>query len=370
MKTPFCQPRFTGQRFDEHTLPVDVARDLAAYEILLVELAKHLYLQDHPDRQRAPKGFASGFRLDIERIDPGSASPLLALVLPGALALAGGGQDYFESARDLIAACVAAPQDRLPDRFPKELLSHFNQFGRSLREGEAMELPLTATANAVSDVARLSPERRKKLVLAANEEYEREISLLGHIEEVDFAKSTFRLKLADGGQAIVPMPDSFQNTARTYGGRSRHQINVVGIGTFDSWDRLQKVVSVDTLEVVKNHVLSTRLDEISMLENGWFEGCGLAPDAEKLADVSGKLIADYPDKLPLPQIVPTQDGNLLLEWQAQGDPSLDIDLTLLQASFHAFGVNDADVERDFMLDAAGWQSLFVFLTENIEARQV
>lgn len=81
MKTDFAQPRFTGTRFDEHTLPVDVARDLAAYESLIVDLAKHLYLTNHPERQRVPKGFAANFRLDIDRIDPGSAMPNLVVVL-------------------------------------------------------------------------------------------------------------------------------------------------------------------------------------------------------------------------------------------------------------------------------------------------
>ncbi|WP_395643910.1 hypothetical protein [Rudaea sp.] len=365
MKTEFSQPRFTGARFDDHTLPVDVARDLAAYEILIVELAKHLYLKNHPDRQRVPKGFASNFRLDIERIDEGSTKLLLALVLSGALALTGGEQDHFAQARDLIAVCIAAPENALPAEFPKELLVHFNQLGRSLREDEALELPLPGANNA----ARLTQTKRKLLVLAADQVYERDISLIGYIEEVDFARSTFRLKLVDGGQSTVPMPDSFQNTARTYGGRSRHQINVVGVGTYDSWDRLQKVVSVDALEVIKNHAISARFDEITQLESGWFEGDGLAPDADEMSAVSEKLIADYPDKLPLPQIAPKQDGNLLLEWKAEGDPSLDINLTSSLASFHAFGEHGEDVERDFNLDTAGWQSLFAFLGDNIRVRE-
>src|SRR5574337_1387532 len=366
MKIDFSQPRFTGARFDEHTLPVDVARDLAAYEALIVELAKHLYLKNHPDRQRVPKGFASSFRLDIERIDAGSTKPMLALVLSGALALTGGEQDYFQKARDLIADCIAAQENSLPADFPKESLVHFNQFGRSLREDEALELPLRDGGHA----ARLTQEKRKRLVLAADQVYEREISLVGLIEEVDFARSTFRLKLADGGQATVPMPDSFQNSARTFGGRPRHQVNVVGVGTFDSWDRLQKVVSVDALEINKNFAISARFDEISQLGNGGFEGGGLASDVERLSSVAEKLIADYPDRLPLPQIVLKQDGNLLLEWRAEGDPSLDVDLASLQASFHAFDPQDADVERDFNLDTpTGWQVLFTFLGDNIKIRQ-
>lgn len=366
MKTNFSQPRFTGARFDEHTLPVDVARDLAAYETLIIELAKHLYLENHPDRQRVPKGFAANFRLDIERIDEGSAKPLLALVMAGALALQGGERDYFERARDLVAECVAAPVAALPENFPKALLGHFNQFGRSLREDETLELPLPG---GNTPPARLTQEKRKQLVLAADQVYEREITLLGHIEEVDFAKSSFRLRLIDGGQAIVPMSDPFHIHARTYAGRVRHIINVTGIGTYDAWDRLQKVISVDLLEVTKNYDISTRFDEISQLKNGWFDGNGLAPDADALSRIFEKLIADYPDKLPLPLIAPKQDGNLLLEWNAGGDPSLDIDLTTLQASFHSFDENGDDKERDFRVDSSGWPELLAFLSENIKALQ-
>ena len=112
-----------------------------------------------------------------------------------------------------------------------------------------------------------------------------------------------------------------------------------------------------------------RFDELSQLEAGWFEGSGLAPNAEGLSSVAKKLIADYPDNLPLPQIVPKQDGNLLLEWRSEGEPSLDIDLASLHASFHAFGTNDEDVEGDFSLDPGGWKSLFAFLNDNIKVQK-
>ncbi|UUE99040.1 hypothetical protein NDY24_04155 [Xanthomonas hortorum pv. pelargonii] len=105
------------------------------------------------------------------------------------------------------------------------------------------------------------------------------------------------------------------------------------------------------------------------LKNGWFAGSGLAPDADRLSSVSEKIIADYPDKLPSPIIVSKQDGNILLEWKVEGDPSLDIDLTNLQASYHAFGADEEDVERDFNLDPVGWQSLFAFLNDTIKVQQ-
>jgi len=228
MKTEFVQPRFEGARFDEHTLPLDVAKDLAAYETLVVELAKHLYLQHHPERQRVLKGFAADFHLHLERVDDGCARPLLSVVAAGAPALGAGANAYFERARDLISACIAAQDGQLPAEFPRELLVHFNQVGRSLRADERMELSVAGGATAV-----LSPERRKNLVLAADKVYEREIELSGTIGEADWEKSTFRLRLADASFAVIPMPESFHVQARKFGGRNRYQVTVKWICTYD-----------------------------------------------------------------------------------------------------------------------------------------
>lgn len=82
MKSEFLHPRFDDARFAEHTLPLEVARDLAAYETLVVALAKYLYSQEHS-----------------ERVDDGSAKPRLSIVTADAVALGAGANLYFERAR-------------------------------------------------------------------------------------------------------------------------------------------------------------------------------------------------------------------------------------------------------------------------------
>ena len=370
MDQNFVQPRFTGARFDSHTLPVDVARDLAAYEALLIDLAKRLFLHDHPERQRVPKGF-SDVHLAIVGVKEGSAKPILALVNTTVIAAqlslfdAGVSNSYFTQARDLIAECIAASESALPDKFPKELLSHFNQLGRSLREGEALELSRKDTAQT----AVLSPARRKNLVLAANAVYEREVELGGYIGEADWEKGTFRLRQADGNQTTVPMPENFYDKIRQSGGRSRDYVFVKGVAAYDSWERLQKVIAVEFLEIIKNFQLTMQFDELAQLEAGWYEGQGTAPDKNKLEIIAQILTDSYPEHLPLPTIVPTQDGNLLLEWNAEGDPSTDIDLGGMKASFHAFGAKGEDVEADFDLSADGGLELFfAFLSAHIQSK--
>lgn len=361
MKSDFLQPRFDGARFSEHTLPLDVARDLVAYERLVLELAKRLFLTDHPERQRVPKGFGADFHLHLQRIDDGCARPLLALVAAGALSLGDGANGYFERARDLITECIGASEGQLPADFPSDLLIHFNQIGSSLRPDETMEFPIGG-----GRVATLNPARRKNLVLAAATVYERPIELNGPIVEANWEKSSFQMRLADGTLVTVPMPESFHPQARSYGGRVRDHVTVKGFASYDSWDKLQKVVSVDSLEVQKDFHLAARFDELRSLESGWHDGAGIAPNKEALDQIADRLVGHFPESLPLPAIVPTPEGNLLLEWNSPGDPSLDISLADMTAEFHAFR-EETDVEESFALASPDeWKRLFAALAKNIQ----
>ena len=211
----------------------------------------------------------------------------------------------------------------------------------------------------------LTPAKRKSLVLAGDRTYEKEAELLGSIAEADWEKSSFRLRLTDGRQITVPMPDSLHATVRKLGGAFRHHVSLKGVVAYDAWDQPRKVVSVETLDVVLNHALAARLDEIAQLQDGWLEGQGLAPNADQLATVTDWL-SSYPDQIVLPRVFPTQEGNLLLEWPGTSDPSLDINLSSMQASFHAFGPDERDIEEDFDLsNQDGWKNLFAFLERHI-----
>lgn len=361
MKVKFIQPCFVGSRFDEHTLPLEVAKDLVAYESLVVELAKELYLKEHVGRQRVPKGFDSDFHLHIEKIEEGSSKPLLSVVTSGLLALGAQGNTYFDQARDLINECIAAPIEQLPSSFPRHLLVYFNQIGQSLKPDEQLELPTSSGG----EPARLTPDRRKRLVLAADKVYEREIELVGIIEESDFGKSTFRLRMTDGSQATIPMPDSFRDRSRDCLGKDRVQVIVKGVGTYDSWDKLQKVISIHSLSVQNNYQLASAFDRLTDLTDGWLDGAGFAPDKDKLEDVAEQFIQNYPEQASLPAIIPTPEGNLLLEWDREGTPSLDINLSELSGYFHCMSAQ-GDVERDFSLtDKKAWQDFFDFLATTV-----
>jgi len=305
----FIQPRFTGRRFEEHTLPVSAARDLAAYEELVIELARHLYRVNHKERERVPKGFAEDFQLHIERIDDGSARPLLSMFLAGALVNCI--PPEITQAKDLINEVIATEDGGdLPSQFPKEFYRYFNRIGRSLEKDEAIEWTPDVPGNRTV----LNAAKRKRLVLADQETYEAEVDIVGQVEELNARKKTGILRTADYGAVDFEFGEVFLPELRSVLGTEITYAHVEGIGVFDVNDRLKRITEIELLETIPHYHLISAIDALSTLEAGWLEGNGVALSNENLAWLTDEVSNTFPSDLKYPSIVPTEEGNVSFEW--------------------------------------------------------
>lgn len=106
------------------------------------------------------------------------------------------------------------------------------------------------------------------------------------------------------------------------------------------------------------------LEDILKLKDGWYNQSGKAPQLNSMAL---RLLENYPVNLIPPVIIPTPEGNLLLEWHTVGGPSVDLDLTTLTARYHSFNGDEADIEQSFDLsDENAWDEFYKFLQVNIK----
>lgn len=308
-KEPFIQPRFVGPRFDEHTLPLSAAKDLAAYEELVVELAKQLYLNKHGHRQRVPKGFAEGFQLHLEKVDPGSAKPLLALVMAGTLV--NPLPVEFSEARTLINEVIATPDgDKLPPAFPKELYSYFNRIGRSLEPGERLEW----TPDNAGSPSALTPAKRKSLALAVGTTYEAEVDIVGQIISLNTKKFEGLLLTGENEQVNFEYDPSFLSDLKEALGNRILFANLQGVGIFDVNDRLKSIKEIECLDIMPHYTLVSAIDGLNNLTNGWLEGHGVAPRRLNLERLSDDIVEAFPPGIDYPAVIPTEEGNVSLEW--------------------------------------------------------
>lgn len=350
---PFIQPRFVGARFEGHTLPLSAAKDLAAYEELVLELAKHLFRQKQIDRVRVPKGFAQGFSLHIERIDDGSAKPALVAMVMGAL-MANLPPEIIES-KNLINAVIATEAEQAyPSTFPKEFYSYFNRIGRSLEDGEFIEwLPESATNKTV-----LTPAKRKRLVIAHRETYEKEVNVVGLVEELNAPKRTGTLRTLDKEPVGFGYDDPFFADLKTALGSSTMHVRIKGVGIFDVNERLSAVKEIEQVDALAHYKLTSEIESLASLKHGWLEGHGVALNTDNLNWLSNEVTKSFPESLQYPAVVPTEDGNVVFEWiKPQARIELEVNFAAQQLEIYATNLKTRDFS-EVTLNQKEWQSAF------------
>ncbi len=358
---PFLSPRMVGPRFDGHAVPLELLKDMAVLEEMIVEVAKWRYLEEHRNRQHSPRGFTDGIALKLTEIRDGSVVPGISLFVATTGLFPPESQAYFEQARQrIIGAIDAAENDQsITQHLPERLLGYFDRIGRGLREGEAIEFD---PANPERP-ARLNKVTRRKLLFASSsvQDVTEEVTLRGSVPEADQARMTFQLELIDGPRLLAPIESQHLSTVLDAfnGYRRGTRVLLQGIGRYNRSERLQAIEAVEHMTVLDANDVGARIEELRAVTDGWLDGKGVAPTPQGLDWFSQSFEMHYPEDLPLPFLYPTAEGGLQAEWSlGDYELSLELDLTRHQGEWHGLDVaSKEETARELDLESAadwGW----------------
>lgn len=240
---------FKGPRFEDHGLPLDVLEELLSYKNILVETAKELWRRNHPGRQRLRKNFEDSLNLKFYKIEPGSAS------VPIMREIEFEDNDFqFEPCRDELDEAVelvadttdAASRDApLPENFPKRLIYLFEDYGKTLREGESFEQkPVKRQKPAV-----YSLDTRKRILERSEGKYEDIVDIVGEIRAADLDGLNFILRLEDGskipGKFLPEQEEIITNALREHSAR---RLRIKGRAKFNPYDgKISRVALVEEM---------------------------------------------------------------------------------------------------------------------------
>lgn len=343
----FMRPRFIGKRFEGKSIPLEILKDLAVLEEMIVEVAKNEFLKDHSDRKRSPRGFTDGIELKLTGIEDGSAIPVISLAPNPTTLFPSEARRYFEMARDSIISAIQAAEQggEVTDHLPERLLSYFNRMGRSLREEEIMELG--TPSNPAS--AKLTRETRRRLVYASTlaQEITEETTIRGLIPEADQDDMRFELQLPDGKKVSAPIALQHRDTILEVfnGYQSKQKVLVQGVGVMNRGGRLIRFDSIEHINILDPLDVGARLDELRLLKDGWLEGESKAPSAEGIDWLEKAFDFHYPDETELPHLYPSPEGGISAEWSNERwDLSLDINLTDKCGTWHGLDLETDDDE--------------------------
>ncbi len=365
MQQDFLRPRLVGGRFEEHSLPLDVLKDWTAFEELVIEIAKDIYLKENRERKRTPRGFTDDFSLRLSAVEPGSAIPVLKRHFSGEKLPF---SDLFDRAFGLVQASIIAVNmgQAVPEEFPREFLGYFNRFGSSLREGEHIEW----TAPGATMATVYDRTTRKKLVLTGAKSYQTAADLRGWITEVNAEKNSYTIKVIGGPKLFGNYPRELAKRvldALSEFQRDKFQsckVLVRGQVDYDLNDQPVKVTETQHIELLDPNDVAARCEELAQLKDGWLDGEGTAPTKAGLAAFSSAWGNAETAALPLPHIYPTPEGGVQMEWTQDGwEISAEVELASLKAELMAVNVvtREALDEEVTLNTPEGWAALLTFV---------
>ena len=337
----FLKPRLQGQRFQHHSLPLELLKDLAALEEMVMEVAKHEFLVAHQDRERIPRGFNKRLELHLSGIEEGSTIPVITLAF--ATLFPSHDVEYFNLAKTRIIEAIAAAEQGHVPVLPPDLLKYFDRFGRSLRSDERIVFDLPNGQSAA-----LTPQVRDSLLRASEAKtWTEEITLKGRIPEVDQARDSFELELVDGTKLKAPMHAQHLNIVLKASNGYRKGTGVLvaiqAVVERDRAGRKTAIQSVEHITLLDSLDIETRLQELALLKNGWLDGKGKELDQKALQLLAHTFDEQFSPDLPLPYLYPTPEGGIQAEWTlGNWEVSLEISLPDLSAEYQTVNINSGE----------------------------
>ena len=363
----FLEPRFHGRRFENGSIPMEFLRSLPHLSDLIVEIAKWEYLKENPETTVVPNGFSSRVAFTFSEVKEGSAIPAIDIEVtsPRHTTRELDGMPppflpYYERARESIVSIIShAEAGRLTKTMvPKKGFYHLRQFGLGLHEDESVEFEAKNGAKAL-----LTHHVLHSLEEASRtESFVRDIEIRAYIPAMNQEKRNVSLRLLNDRKIDCKIDERFDKEIMgafvTYRDKDQGRALIRGKGVFDRPDNLVEIESIETVEILGPLDVEFNLHELRQLEEGWFDGHGMAPKRSDLDWLANAFRKHFRRDLEEPYIYPTIEGGVELEWTR--DPwemSLTIDLSSRLADWHSLNMEtDFEDERRLSLEEAdSWE---------------
>jgi len=206
--------RFKGERFRDHALDLGALSELSQFQKIVAETSKALWRAANPDRERLPKNFEERTRLCLRRIEDGSAAAPLEVYIeeePQTALWEAEPREISEAINLAHEIFEAVERDSpLPERFPKELLPQYVDWGKSLAEDEEVEIQPVG-----KQPARVTHRTRDRLSTFCEVPNMGYADVTGEVLEADVRQRRFQLWTDSGTHVPVAFSESQEGEVTT-----------------------------------------------------------------------------------------------------------------------------------------------------------
>lgn len=318
----------SGGRFETaEGLPIQVLKEVSAYERLIQRVAADLYRRDNPKKKRVPRNFSRSLDMRLTSITHGCVVLGLDTAVPDSSQLTFDGNDepdYFDKARTLVKDTVKkAKEDQnfkdLPG-FPSLCLPDLLNFGKSLDNDEKISLSEIDESDRVD----LDEEWRQLARASDSESKYSDISLTGQIiglTSMDDGGATYKFKSYEPKETLAGKigSDLWEKFKDFLGQSNRAPMAAISVVICSDPDTgIRSIEQTYSISEALPRELLERVKEISQLSQGWLDpntGEG-EPPSDIVLDVLEPILSVIVESdLSVPLIAPSPNGGVEIEWE-------------------------------------------------------
>ena len=315
-RKPFVKLAFTGVRFEGARLPADASVNISIYEKILIELAKQIWRDEHPNRLKLPKNFARYFQLQLGKIKDGSAVAELPRFEEDLPPLFGdfAPEDIFDKAQDEFVKIIDAANENRPiPRLSAPLRTELHHLRKNLRSSEDIVIT-RCRRKRKEDCHRVSQQTKEKITKELREERSQHIQGFGLLNGMSESSASITVVSEHG---LTTFEVNFQTIREEYAGKNGYLVNFDVVALVDYDGQIKKLNSVNSVSLVtdtqemKNAV--DRVEDLGGIEEGWLDGEG--EEVSKVTLLFSKDLARYIASFTSGVgIFPTLDGGISVEY--------------------------------------------------------
>lgn len=347
---PFIAPVFKGDRFTNHHLPVQAFPDFIAYEAIIRAIAKELYFSTHKGKTRLPKGFQERFKLSLTDIEPGSVVSVLSREFESEQKE----DDEFDRARDLLNEFISSVNNQKPlEKFPKKVISLFEDLGKGLQLGDSIELRIPGKNTSST----YSKAIRSQILSISKKAYLDVCYLTGSISGFEAEKRKLFIVLEDGQAIEGPLDPSFDMLLRDIAPKYKKQdiaVTLVGLARYLPDGSVAEIKKLQHLIVYQEGIPEffpnpkAQFEILGDLKKGWLDGSGESFEQSDV-DAVQEWLENFlkAGDIPAPFIYPADHGVIECEWSlGYWDTSFSFLPAQKAVVLHAAHVNSQAVQED------------------------
>ncbi len=369
----FLGPKLGGERFVEHSIPLDVLGDLSAVQDILIQVANDVYKEQH-QQMRGPANLRRAVSLQLKEVGEGSAIAHLDLRIGPDVPRADDVRSAISKAKErfitALNAANAGDRDLALEALGSRMLARFEKLGSSLKTGEYVEF----SPNAVDQTqrARLDTSSRAFLagIVRAGAPIEQAVEVRGVVSNISLDELGFDIRNLAGDIVSCDLSGNDDRVTLTEQAlKSAKEVNALervlltGTGLVAENGSIQSIKEVDSFEILPRHDVLARIEELSYSSPESFESSGALGDGRREWLVKG-ILSVFNEDTGYPAIFVGPDQDLFLEWQKDSyTVSVEVDTKQEDAEVQIYNseTNSSDFQDHILDDLKGWRNLLAIV---------